>query len=70
MNNLTKIAALPQAGGCMSALPPEVGKQPVKVQMKAEYFEEPDELAFPPIDAGQFVDEMARKLLKAVQGGQ
>jgi len=54
----------------MSALPPEVGKQPVKVQMKAEYFEEPDELAFPPIDAGQFVDEMARKLLKAVQGGQ
>ena len=70
MNNLTKIAALPQAGGCMSALPAEVGEQPVKVQMKAPYFDEPDELVFPPIDAAQTVDEMARKLLARVQGGQ
>jgi len=27
MNKLTTIAALPQAGGCMSALPAEVGEE-------------------------------------------
>lgn len=42
MNNLTKIAALPMGSGCLSSLPPEVGEQP-KVQMKAEYFQHPDD---------------------------
>ena len=62
MNNLTKIAALPQAGGCMSALPAEVMKW--------------EDLIFPTIDYGsakaeaQAIDERANKLLAAVQGGQ
>ena len=38
-----------------------------KVQMKAAYFEEPKEEPLPKIDT---IDEMATKLLKAVQGGQ
>lgn len=38
---LTTIAALPSGAGCMSALPAEVGEQPVKVQMKSPYFQEP-----------------------------
>ena len=49
MNKLTTIAALPQAGGCMSSLPPEKNEQP-KVKMKAPYFDGPDDfLAFPTI---------------------
>ena len=66
--NLTKIASLPGSGaGCVSALQAEVNEQPVKVQMKAAYFEEPKEEPLPKIDT---IDEMATKLLKAVQGGQ
>lgn len=65
MNNLTTIAALPQGGGCMSALPAEVGEQP-KVQMKAPYF---DELAFPPIDPSLFTpEEFGRRYLAACEG--
>ena len=67
MNNLTKIASLPgSGGGAMSALAPEIA-EPLKVQMKAEYFQEPEEVPLPKIDT---VDEMATKLLAAVQGGQ
>jgi hypothetical protein len=44
-HNLTKIAALPGSGaGCMASLPAEKNEQPVKVQMKAPYFEEPDNI--------------------------
>lgn len=67
-NQLTTIAALPgSGGGCMSSLPAEKNEQPVKVQMKAAYFEEPKEEPLRKIDT---IDEMATKLLKAVQGGQ
>lgn len=55
-NNLTTLAALPMAGGCLSALPAEVGKPPKPkptAQMKAPYFEEHDEMVFPPIDLGE-----------------
>jgi hypothetical protein len=59
-NQLTTIAALPQAGGCMSALPAEVMKW--------------EDLIFPTIDyesaEAQDIDERANKLLAAVQGGQ
>lgn len=49
---LTTVAALPSGGGCMSALPAEVGEQP-KVQMKAPYFEEQEEEdPLPVIDLG------------------
>ena len=65
MNNLTTIAALPQAGGCMSALPAERNDQPVKVQMKSPYF---DDLAFPPIEPPPTIEELARQYLAACQG--
>ena len=40
--NLTLVAALPGSGaGCLASLPAEKNEQPVKVQMKAPYFEEP-----------------------------
>jgi hypothetical protein len=53
MNNLTKIAALPGSGaGCMASLPAEKNEQPV-VQMKAPYFEEPDNI-WSDIDWGNF----------------
>ena len=37
MSNLTKIASLPMGPGCLSSLPPEVGKEPTVV-MKSDYF--------------------------------
>jgi hypothetical protein len=72
MNKLTTIAALPQAGGCMSSLPPEVttwedlifptidyeSAEAEVVQMKAPYFQ----------DEAQYIDERANRMLKAVQG--
>lgn len=62
MMNLLKVAALPQGGGCMAALPAEKNEQP-KVQMKAPYF---DELAFPPIDPALLTpEEFGRRYLAA-----
>lgn len=63
MNNLTKIAALPQAGGCMSALPAEVGEQPVKVQMKAPYFAEEESAAVYWIPATKYVPSARSALM-------
>ena len=74
MNNLTKIASLPgSGGGAMSALPAEVtpilsNSTELKVQMKAEYFQEPDELVFPPIEAPPTIEELAKKYLAAHEG--
>jgi hypothetical protein len=62
MNKLTTIAALPQAGGCMSSLPPEVTTW--------------EDLIFPTIDyesakaEAQAIEERVNKLLTAVQGWQ
>lgn len=57
MNKLTTIAALPQAGGCMSSLPPEVTTW--------------EDLIFPTIDyesaEAEAIDELANRLLAAVQ---
>lgn len=63
-NNLTLVAALPQAGGCMSSLPAE-RNEPVKVQMKAAYFQEPEEEPLPKIDT---IEELAKKYLAAHEG--
>ena len=38
------------------------------VQMKAEYFQEPDELEFPPIEAPPTIEELAKKYLAAHEG--
>lgn len=68
MNNLTKIASLPSGGGCMSALPAEVNEQPVKVQMKAPYFQEPEEEPLPKIEPPPTIEELACKYLDAHEG--
>lgn len=64
-NNLTLVAALPMGGGCMSSLPAEKNEQPVKVQMKAPYF---DHLEFPPIEVPPTIEELAQKYLDAHEG--
>lgn len=81
MNNLTKIASLPgSGGGCMSALPAEVNEQPVKVQMKAQYFNDEGPMAYvpslgcfvpavwPPIEPPPTIEELGRKYLDAHEG--
>ena len=59
-NQLTTIAALPSGAGCRASLPAEVGEQPVKVQMKAPYFDD-----LPVIEAPPTIEELAKKYLAA-----
>ena len=46
MSNLTKIASLPMGPGCLSSLPPEVGREaPIKIEPMPQYLDEEESSA-------------------------
>lgn len=67
MNNLTTIAALPQGGGCMSALPAEKNEAK-KIEAPTEWTIPAEMLAWPPIDLGPIGGD-GPKEWPALEGG-